>query len=59
DAKKTAKSTVESAVGKTANALVGLVKAAVETGIKTVGDAVKKAGNGAPTLGGGAAAAND
>uniref|UniRef100_UPI001562E6DF variable large family protein n=1 Tax=Borreliella turdi TaxID=57863 RepID=UPI001562E6DF len=59
NAKKTAKSTVESAVGKTANALVGLVKAAVETGIKTVGDAVKKAGNGAPTLGGGAAAAND
>ncbi|WP_210372230.1 variable large family protein, partial [Borreliella garinii] len=37
NAQKTAKSTVESAVGKTANALVGLVKAAVDVA-KAVAD---------------------
>ncbi|XOU12966.1 variable large family protein (plasmid) [Borreliella americana] len=48
-AQKTAKSTVEAAVGKTANALVGIIKVAIENGLKSVGAVVKKAGNGGPT----------
>ncbi|WP_210378373.1 variable large family protein, partial [Borreliella garinii] len=44
DAQKTAKSTVESAVGKTANALVGLVKAAVDVAKAVAGNDGTKIG---------------